>query len=74
MDENTALIQTVDIFPPVVDDPYEYGQIAAVNSLSDVYAMGGEPKLALNIFCFPEDLPKDVVQAILQVGYEKFKS
>ena len=71
MDENTALIQTVDIFPPVVDDPYEYGQIAAVNSLSDVYAMGGEPKLALNIFCFPEDLPKDVVQAILQGGYEK---
>lgn len=71
IDENTALIQTVDIFPPVVDDPYEYGQIAAVNSLSDVYAMGGEPKLALNIFCFPENLPKDVVQAILQGGYEK---
>lgn len=69
--ENTALIQTVDIFPPVVDDPYEYGQIAAVNSLSDVYAMGGNPKLALNIFCFPENLPKDVVQAILQGGYEK---
>lgn len=71
IDENTALIQTVDIFPPVVDDPYEYGRIAAVNSLSDVYAMGGVPKLALNIFCFPEDLPKDVVQAILQGGYEK---
>lgn len=71
IDEHTALIQTVDIFPPVVDDPYEYGQIAAVNSLSDVYAMGGIPKLALNIFCFPEDLPKDVVQAILQGGYEK---
>lgn len=73
MDENTALIQTVDIFPPVVDDPYEYGQIAAVNSLSDVYAMGGMPKLALNIFCFPENLPKDVVQAILQGGYEKVR-
>lgn len=71
MDEDTALIQTVDIFPPVVDDPYQYGQIAAVNSLSDIYAMGGAPKLALNIFCFPEDLPKDVVQAILQGGYEK---
>lgn len=71
IDEHTALIQTVDIFPSVVDDPYEYGQIAAVNSLSDVYAMGGIPKLALNIFCFPEDLPKDVVQAILQGGYEK---
>ena len=73
MDEKTALIQTVDIFPPVVDDPYEYGQIAAVNSLSDVYAMGGVPKLALNIFCFPEDLPKDVIQAILQGGYEKVR-
>ena len=71
IDEKTALIQTVDIFPPVVDDPYEYGQIAAVNSLSDVYAMGGEPKLALNIFCFPDDLPKGVLQAILQGGYEK---
>lgn len=71
LDEHTALIQTVDIFPPVVDEPYEYGQIAAVNSLSDVYAMGGTPKLALNIFCFPEELPKDVVQAIMQGGYEK---
>lgn len=55
----------------MVDDPYEYGRIAAVNSLSDVYAMGGEPKLALNIFCFPEDLPKQYIQAILQGGYEK---
>ena len=71
IDEKTALIQTVDIFPPVVDDPYEYGQIAAVNSLSDVYALGGEPKLALNILCFPTDLPKDSLQAILQGGYEK---
>ena len=65
------MIQTVDIFPPVVDDPYQYGQIAAANSLSDVYAMGGTPKLALNVFCFPEDLPKETVQAILQGGYEK---
>ena len=71
IDDNTALIQTVDIFPPVVDDPYEYGRIAAVNSLSDVYAMGGRPKLAMNIFCYPEDLPKETVQAILQGGYEK---
>lgn len=68
---DTAIIQTVDIFPPVVDDPYTYGKIAAANSLSDVYAMGGQPKLAMNIFCFPEDLPKDAVQAILQGGYEK---
>lgn len=71
IDEKTAMIQTVDIFPPVVDDPYQYGKIAAANSLSDVYAMGGTPKLALNVFCFPEDLPKETVQAILQGGYEK---
>lgn len=69
--DEIALIQTVDIFPPIVDDPYTYGQIAAANSLSDVYAMGGVPKLAMNIFCFPEDLPKSAVQAILQGGYEK---
>lgn len=71
LNDELALIQTVDIFPPVVDDPYSYGKIAAANSLSDVYAMGGRPKLAMNIFCFPEDLPKDTVQAILQGGYEK---
>ena len=71
INEDTAIIQTVDIFPPVVDDPYTYGKIAAANSLSDVYAMGGRPGLAMNIFCFPEDLPKDAVQAILQGGYEK---
>ena len=58
IDDNTALIQTVDIFPPVVDDPYLYGQIAAANSLSDVYAMGGKPKLAMNILCMPEDMEK----------------
>lgn len=69
--EELALIQTVDIFPPVVDDPYAYGQIAAANSLSDVYAMGGNPKIALNILCYPEKLPKETVQGILQGGYEK---
>ena len=71
INETTAMIQTVDIFPPVVDDPYEYGQIAAANSISDVYAMGGLPKLAMNVFCFPESLPKEVLHAILQGGYEK---
>lgn len=71
IDDNTALIQTVDIFPPIVDNPYEYGQIAAANSLSDVYAMGGNPKLAMNILCIPENLPTDVVQGILLGGYEK---
>lgn len=71
IDDNTALIQTVDIFPPIVDDPFAYGQISAVNSLSDVYAMGGFPKLALNILCIPENLPGAVVQGILQGSYEK---
>ena len=66
-----AIIQTVDIFPPVVDDPYQYGQIAAANALSDIYAMGGAPKLALNIFCFPEDFPKEAIRAILEGGHEK---
>lgn len=73
IDETNALIQTVDIFPPVVDDPYLYGQIAAANSLSDVYAMGGEPKLAMNILCMPEDLDKSIISDILQGGYSKCK-
>lgn len=73
IDDNTALIQTVDIFPPVVDDPFSYGQIAAANSLSDVYAMGGRPKLAMNIVCMPEDLDKKVIAEILQGGYSKCK-
>lgn len=71
--DDLALVQTLDFFTPVVDDPYVYGQIAAANSLSDVYAMGGEPKLALNITCFPEDLPKDVIKSILKGGHDKVK-
>lgn len=71
INDSTALIQTVDIFPPIVDDPFDYGQIAAANALSDVYAMGGRPKLAMNILCIPENLPKETVQGILQGGYEK---
>ena len=62
LDEQTALIQTTDFFPPIVDDPYLYGRIAAVNALSDVYAMGGEPKLALNILCVREDMSDDTVK------------
>ena len=73
IDDSTALIQTVDIFPPVVDDPFSYGQIAAANSLSDVYAMGGRPKLAMNIVCMPEDLDKKIIAEILQGGYSKCK-
>jgi len=71
--DDLALVQTLDFFTPVVDDPYVYGQIAAANSLSDVYAMGGEPKLALNITCFPADLPKDIVKSILKGGHDKVK-
>ena len=56
LSEDLALIQTTDFFPPIVDDPYLYGKIAATNALSDVYAMGGEPKLALNIFCAAESM------------------
>ena len=55
------MIQTLDFFTPVVDDPYLFGQIAAANSLSDVYAMGGEPKVALNIVCFPNCLDPEIL-------------
>ena len=69
--EDLALVQTVDFFPPIDDDPYLFGQIAATNALSDVYAMGGEPKLALNIMAVPENLPKEAVHALLRGGYDK---
>lgn len=71
LDENTALVQTTDFFPPIVDDPYLYGQIAATNAISDVYAMGGEPKLALNILCLPEQMDEATVQELLRGGYDK---
>ncbi len=70
IDDTTALIQTTDFFPPIVDDPYLYGKIAATNALSDVYAMGGEPKLALNILCLSETMDQDTVQQILKGGYD----
>jgi selenide,water dikinase len=69
--DELALVQTVDFFPPIVDDPFTFGQIAATNALSDVYAMGGEPKLALNLLCIPENMPQSAVQAILAGGYSK---
>ena len=71
LDEHTALVQTVDFFPPIVDDPYTYGAIAAANALSDVYAMGGRPILALAIAGFPETLEPEVMSAILQGGADK---
>ena len=67
-----AIIQTVDFFPPMVDDPYAFGQVAAANALSDIYAMGGAPKLALNLFCFPSNkLSKAAIQGILMGGADK---
>ncbi len=69
--DDTALVQTVDFFPPIHDDPYTFGQIAATNALSDVYAMGGEPKLALNLLCVPESMPRQAVHDLLRGGYDK---
>lgn len=69
--EDVAFVSTVDFFPPVVDDPYSYGAIAAANALSDIYAMGAEPLVALNIMAVPEDMPKDIVSEILRGGFEK---
>ena len=71
INDEVAVIQTLDFFPPVVDDPYDYGAVAAANAMSDVYAMGGEVVLALNICGFPPDLPPDVVTEILRGGAEK---
>jgi len=71
LDEDRALVVTTDFFTPVVDDPYDYGSIAAANSLSDVYAMGAKPFLALNIAAFPNDLPKVMISEILRGGMEK---
>jgi selenide, water dikinase len=69
--DDTALIHTLDFFTPIVDDPYTYGAISAANSMSDVYAMGGDVVLALNICCFPPSLDAETVSAILRGGAEK---
>ena len=71
VNEDTALIQTVDFFPPIVDDPYLFGQIAAANAISDVYAMGGEPRLALNVMCVTEAMEDEWIREILRGGYDK---
>ncbi len=71
LDEKRALVVTTDFFTPVVDDPYDYGAIAAANSLSDVYAMGGQPFLALNIAALPDDLPAEISREIIRGGAEK---
>ncbi len=71
LDEDRALVVTTDFFTPVVDDAYDYGAIAAANSLSDIYAMGGKPFLALNVAALPPDLPPEVSGEILRGGAEK---
>jgi selenide,water dikinase len=71
LSDELAVVLTVDFFAPVVDDPYDYGAIAAANAMSDVYAMGGEVAMALNVAAFPDDLPPDIVARILQGGADK---
>ena len=71
LDDRRALVVTTDFFTPVVDDPYDYGAIAAANSISDIYAMGGEPFLALNIAAMPLDLPVEITAEIMRGGAEK---
>lgn len=71
INDDLALVQTVDFFPPIVDDPFLFGQIAAANALSDVYAMGGEAKLAMNVMCINSLMGKDAVREILEGGYAK---
>ena len=69
--EDKVVIQTVDFFPPMVDDPYIFGQIAATNALSDIYAMGGDPAVAMNLLCFPSCLDPSLMHDILSGGYSK---
>ncbi len=72
--DDIAIIQTVDFFTPIVDDPYWFGQIAAANALSDVYAMGGVPKTAMNLVCFPlKKMDLSILRQILQGGLDKMK-
>ena len=69
--DEVAVVQTLDFFPPMVDDPYTFGQIAATNALSDVWAMGGEVKTALNIVCFPEKSDLNILGEMMRGGAEK---
>src|SRR5215470_8149419 len=71
--DDVAIVETVDFFPPIVDDPYLYGAIAAVNSMSDVYAMGGQVLFALNVAGFPRELPKDIIAAVFRGGADKVR-
>jgi len=73
LNENQAAVLTVDFFAPLVDEPYDYGAIAATNAMSDIYAMGGDVILALNVAAFPEDFPRDIIGEILQGGSDKVR-
>lgn len=73
LDPDRAIVSTVDFFPPVVDDPYHFGAIAAANALSDIYAMGGEPLFGINLAAFPENLSLDILSEILRGGAEKLR-
>jgi selenide,water dikinase len=73
VNDEVAIVETVDFFPPIVDDPYTYGAIAAANSMSDVYAMGGEVLFALNVAGFPRELPKAIIAAIFRGGADKVR-
>src|ERR1044071_1089158 len=69
--DDVAIVETVDFFPPIVDDPYLYGAIAAANAMSDVYAMGGEVLFALNVAGFPREMPKEIIAAVFKGGADK---
>ena len=73
LNDEQALVFTTDFFPPPVDDPYDYGAVAAANSISDIFAMGGKPLMALNVTALPANLPKDVISEIFRGGAEKAK-
>lgn len=73
LDEERAIVQTADFFPPVVDDPYHFGAIAAANALSDLYAMGADPIFAINLVGFPDDLERSILSEILRGGAEKVR-
>ena len=71
--DDVAIVETVDFFPPIVDDPYLFGAIAAANSMSDVYAMGGQVLFALNVAGFPRELPKEIIAAVFRGGADKVR-
>lgn len=73
IDDEKALIFTADFFAPVLDDPYSYGSVAAANALSDIYAMGGVPQMAINLVAWPEDMDPEIIKSVLKGGFDKTK-